>query len=101
MSGRGGPQRVRVAGVPGTGQELDRARTGQNLQNLNEKWEGKWGPLNTFQKPGVGVGETPDGGLLCLPTSCLVSVEDQSHLRAEGSRKQSATLFPFQKLGWG
>lgn len=36
-----GPRRVRMAGVPGTGQELERARTGQNLQNLNEKWEGK------------------------------------------------------------
>lgn len=57
--------------------------------------------MNTFQKLGVGVGETPGGGLLCQFTSCLVSVEGGLHLWAWGSGGQTATLSPFQKLGWG
>lgn len=74
---------------------------GQNLQDLNEKWEGTVGPHKNISETRGGVGETPDGGLLCHLTSCLGSGEEGLYLQAHGSGGQRAGLYPFQKLGWG
>lgn len=61
-----------MVGAPGTGQEPERATLGEDLQNLNKKWEGKVGPHDKISENGGGdwVGGEPRWRLL-LPVNQL------------------------------
>lgn len=95
-----GPRTARLEGAPGTGQELRGPERAGTCRISTRSGKERWDPMKTFQKMGVRVGESPDGGWLLQLTSCHVSVEGLC-LWAWGSGGQIAMLYSFQNLGGG